>query len=219
MEEENKKPLKQLAYEQLKAAIASGVIVPGVLYSEQWCASYLGVSRTPVREALNQLKVEKLIMTHPNRGITLQTPSVADIWEIIQARTAVEGYCAAQLAKAAETPAGRKTLEKMQRIHSASEKKYVDPPLYLKLDADFHHEMIAFVGNPLLEKLVEDARFRLIPVGYLLAGVSSELCRAQAEHGEILSAILSTDPRRAYDSLERYLQAIGDVLTARLKDS
>ena len=83
---------KEQIYQYLKEAIIKGDLKPGEIYSEQQFADKLNVSRTPVREAILQLKSEDLVEIYNNRGLGIKPLTEADLEQIIQARIAIENY-------------------------------------------------------------------------------------------------------------------------------
>src|SRR5271167_1149024 len=95
--------LSQRAYQSLCKAIRDGAVVHGVLYSEKELAERLGISRTPVREALIELAREGLVTISPQRGFRLHALSHAEQREIFELRLAIDTYLVEQLSKVATT--------------------------------------------------------------------------------------------------------------------
>lgn len=96
--------LKEQAYNYLKNAILEVEIESRGIYSEQHFADRLNVSRTPIREAVLQLSQEGLVEIHPHLGVSIRELSAAEIEELFQVRTAIEGYCRKTAAEGARTP-------------------------------------------------------------------------------------------------------------------
>ena len=108
------KPLQESAYSHVRDKVLSGQLQPNVLYSETRMAAELNISRTPMKDALVRLSQEKLIDILPSKGFCLHVMSREDILQTYQARTAVEGFCAMQLALNRNTPGGQATLRAME---------------------------------------------------------------------------------------------------------
>jgi len=89
---------KDQIYQYLKEAVVKGELLPGEVYSEKQFADKLNVSRTPVREAVLQLKNDDLIEIFNNRGFGVKATSPDDLRQILQARLAIEGYAVLCLA-------------------------------------------------------------------------------------------------------------------------
>ena len=91
--------LKAQVYEYLKQAIINGDLKVGEIYSEQYFADKLSISRTPVREAILQLQHENMVEVKANRGIIVKPLLLDEIKKIIETRLAIEGYSYYILAK------------------------------------------------------------------------------------------------------------------------
>ena len=83
--------------DELRQMIIEGALVPGEQLGEARIAEQLGVSRAPVREALQQLVQQKLLVAARNKGVSVVTFSAADIWEIYDARYAIESHAAVRI--------------------------------------------------------------------------------------------------------------------------
>ena len=98
---QNHRPLREIVYEELKAQILKGDIKPGTRMMEVELAEVLGVSRTPVREAIRKLEKEGLVKIEPRRGAYASELSVKDMVDILEVRQSMEGlaayYCAQRI--------------------------------------------------------------------------------------------------------------------------
>ena len=102
--------LQEEAYAHIREQIVTGVLQEDQIYSETKLAAMIGISRTPVKDALVRLSQEKLIDILPSRGFRLHQMSEEDIWSTYQLRTAVEGFCVLHLAHRKDTPEGKECL-------------------------------------------------------------------------------------------------------------
>ncbi|WP_116998355.1 GntR family transcriptional regulator [Desertimonas flava] len=100
-------------YERLRAGIVEGRYAPGARLVEQAIAAELGVSRTPVREALRRLESDGLVTSERNRGVVVRSISAAEIDDLYELRGRLESY-------AAELAAGRRTAEQLAALHAAA---------------------------------------------------------------------------------------------------
>jgi DNA-binding GntR family transcriptional regulator len=134
--------------DELRQMIIEGSVLPGEQLGEARIAELLGVSRAPVREALQQLVQQKLLVAARNRGVSVVTFSAADIWEIYDARCAIETHAARRIldngpgARARATDRLRTVLE---RLKNAAKKG--DPRQISSADLDFHMTLVASAEN------------------------------------------------------------------------
>ncbi|MBC9824067.1 GntR family transcriptional regulator [Terrabacter sp. MAHUQ-38] len=134
--------------DELRQMIIEGTLMPGEQLGEARIAEQLGVSRAPVREALQQLVQQKLLVAARNKGVTVVTFSASDIWEIYDARCAIESHAAARIveggpgARARAADAMRMVLDKLRAAV-----KRGDPRQISAADLDFHMTLVAAAGN------------------------------------------------------------------------
>lgn len=88
------KPLREVVYETLREAIRTGALPPGERLMEIQLAEELGVSRTPVREAIRKLELERFVVMLPRRGTYVANLSLKDINEVFEIRAALDGLAA-----------------------------------------------------------------------------------------------------------------------------
>jgi DNA-binding GntR family transcriptional regulator len=108
-------PIRERAYEYLKAAVLSGRFTPGERLTEEHLAREMGISRTPIREALRKLESEGLIKALETRGFIVSRDSKAEVEEIFDIRAVLEGF-------ALRVISGRVTEEVLGRLHGCIEK-------------------------------------------------------------------------------------------------
>lgn len=136
--------LKEQAYKAILDAIVTGQVKRGQIYSEQWFADSFQISRTPVREALLQLRTEGLIEVRPNRGVIVRDLTEQDARNLMQMRGAIESYCASYMAEHFREPEAKAAIE---RIRAALERCHEN---FNQADEMLiHEEIIRFSKNPL----------------------------------------------------------------------
>ena len=108
--------LKRMAYESIRTSVLQRQLKRNVIYSEQWFADKFKISRTPVREALLQLRTEGLIDVLPTRGVIIHPLTLQDATDICHMRAAIEGYCSAYLAQHTQEPEAQKALERVKTV-------------------------------------------------------------------------------------------------------
>lgn len=216
------RPLQESAYRHVRDKVLSGALQPDVLYSETKMAAELGVSRTPMKDALVRLSQEKLIDILPSKGFRLHLMSCEDILQTCQARTAVEGFCAMQLALNRHTPAGQATVRMMEDALSAMDRLLAldragetGMDQLLECDLRFHQVLVDFSENDELRQLFNSYHYRLYFFALEAFRTEGRLEKASAEHWDILNAILdSEDPVgiRAYLAVMRHMEATRDIM-------
>jgi len=162
---ENYKPLRDIVFEHLRAAIISGVLKPGERLMELQLADDMGVSRTPVREAIRKLELEGLVSMVARRGAYVSDLSIRDIAETFEVRAALESL-AAGLAAERIVPEELEQLERvLVEIGTCEQQGTIER--IVELDEEFHALLFAATRNsPLAQELarkhIENAEHSLM---------------------------------------------------------
>ena len=191
--------------ESITSAIVERRLAPGTKLAEQKLADIFGVSRTLVRQALNQLSRDRLVTLEPARGAFVATPSVEEARQVFEVRAMLEAALARQLA-ARITDAQLREL----RQHLADERAAVartDVPGRTRLLADFHVVLARMLGNEVLAQLLEDllSRSSLISLMYQ-SSHSAEASRQ--EHEAVVEALARRDGRAAAKLMQDHLSSV-----------
>lgn len=216
------RPLQESAYNYIRDKVLAGQLQPDVLYSETRMAAELNISRTPMKDALVRLSQEKLIDILPSKGFRLHRMSSEDILQTYQARTAVEGFCAMQLALNRGTPAGQAAIRNMENILSSMDgfltRENAGEDLMaalLEYDLQFHQALVDFSENDELRQLFNSYHYRLYFFALEAFRVEGRLQQAREEHQDILNAVLDPDDPvgiRAYLAVMRHMEATRDIM-------
>lgn len=158
--------LRNEAYDRIRGKLALGQLAAGSEVSEPMLAEMLGISRTPVREALQQLEVEGLVERNPKRRTVVRSPDRQDVLDLFELREAVECYAVALAAKR-RTPADLDRLALLCRemdrpaneLQRSGDAMLSDTKLRRLLAADmgFHLLLIQATGNRHIMKIVADS--------------------------------------------------------------
>ena len=188
--------------DSITGAIVERRLMPGTKLAEQQIADIFGVSRTVVRQALNQLSRDRLVTLEPARGAFVAKPSPQEAREVFEVRAMLEAAMVKQLC-AQVTDAQIAEL----RAHLAAEAQAVartDVSGRTRLLADFHVVLARMLGNQVLADLLEDllTRSSLIALMYQ-SSHSAE--HSLAEHVAIVDALEKRDARAAVRLLESHL--------------
>ena len=195
-----------VAFAWLRDEILSGRMRPGQALSENEVAQRLGVSRTPVREAIIRLEGEGLLTVRPQVGTTvapIDVEAVADVQflrEAIECRTVA---LAAQRVTAADAKALRALLKEQARIAARG-----DHPTFVPLDDEMHRKLVAMSGRPRVWRAVEDAKAQLDRVRFLSLEDPAWLATIHRQHEEIVDRVVAGDAEGAVAAMSRHLRAV-----------
>ncbi|WBQ02759.1 GntR family transcriptional regulator [Kribbella sp. CA-293567] len=199
------------AYQYLRGTVLSDPAVSGTFINEQAVATEVGISRTPVREALLMLAAEDLVQLVPHRGAFVAPLPGREIAEMMQARGVIESWAAATcLASAAGAPVEpmAAVLEQQRAIVEAGDAKE-----FIELDSQFHALLVEAAGNTVLGRLYDSLRARHVLLGVVVLQRSTT--RRQdvlVEHQAIVDGLASGDPAAAEAAILRHLDTTGSIL-------
>ncbi len=147
--------LRDMVVERIRSSIVSGRSAPGTLFSVPALAGELNISTTPVREALLELARGGLVTPLRNRGFRVERISLEALNDLFFVREMLETSAAAELARCRSVDAAA-----LRRLARAVEAAVAtdDLPAYIEGDRAFHQEFVSQVGNPLLTRLIMEAR-------------------------------------------------------------
>jgi DNA-binding GntR family transcriptional regulator len=184
------------AYAWIRDRIFAGRFAPGAHLKEEELAARIGVSRSPVRDALRRLSGEGMVAMERDRGTYVNEFTREEIDEIFQLRAALEAYGAA-LAAQRMTPAVADRLDALAaKMEALERKKGADVfSRFSLLNNEFHRTILATAGSRRLESLLEP--LLSIPVfllkHYNWRGVEVDIKRSNVEHRELIDALRARD--------------------------
>jgi DNA-binding GntR family transcriptional regulator len=199
------------AYDHVKQAILDRAYPGGALLSEGELASEVGVSRTPVREALLRLEAEGLVRLYPKRGALVLPVSPQEITDVLETRELVETFTAGRGGLGPELAGELDRLLAAMTAHAEAG----DAKEFAHADRCFHRTIVAAAGNEILTQLYDALRDRQLRMARLTAGDPGRTADAIREHTEILAAVRSGDRRRVRAAIHRHLQTAGAALHGR----
>lgn len=192
--------LSQKVYRVLKTEIIKGSLKPGTKLSEGKIAEQMGVSRTPVREALKELSAEGFVKMNPNQAVVISNASVEDVQEVLQIRVVLEGL-AARLATKMISEEEIKELEKYQKQMEYYAKKD-DVLAFGEMDAEFHELILNVCGNNRLIQIRKNLSDQAHRYRIRSLSIPGRLKYSLKEHQEIVEALKRKDAEQA-DRLSR----------------
>jgi DNA-binding GntR family transcriptional regulator len=199
----HRKSTVELIADQLRDAIRDGVLPAGASLGEVEMAEQLGVSRGPLREAIQRLVQEGLLDAEPHRGVTVVQLCADDVRDIYFARAAVEAaLCRLVIAGDRETAADRLAAA-AQRMAEAARQR--DARALGEADLAFHETLAATSGSPRLQRIT---RTLLVETRMCMSGLQ-ETYRVPAdmagEHRALVDAIRDGDEARALAILDTHM--------------
>lgn len=180
------------AYHHLKARILSREYAGGSLLTEGEVADAVGVSRTPVREAMLRLSTEGLLRLYPKRGALVVSVSADEVRDILEARELLETHAIELVLEVADDALIKELAGLLEDMRRSADGRDVQG--FIQADRDFHRAMVAAGGNAILTKLYDSLRDRQLLMGaVLMRGAPQRISAAVDEHALILAAVQSGD--------------------------
>jgi len=204
--------LSEATYLRLRSEIVRGLLRPNERLVEAELAQRLAVSRTPIREGLQRLAADGLVISR-RRGWVVYEHTPGEIGEIYEIRSALEGYAARLAAERATDEQLSRVVEVMrgsEGILSAPRRRMVE------VNDRFHDAIIEASGNRRLAE--EIRRNRLYYFNYRLANLYSdeEVSASRAQHERIVRALLDRDPRKAEDITRHHIRYALETILAKV---
>ncbi len=191
--------LRESVYAQLRDWIVQGVLEPGEQLRDQELALRLGVSRTPVREALRRLEDEGLVETAKNRWTRVRPVDLKEAGQIYPIRAVLDGL-ALRLAFPWLDKASLSTMRKANRALQFALKN-ADIPAAVEADAAFHDEYVRHCGNPELMEIIRGLRVKHHRLELAYFGSPKLGLVSVEEHQGIMEAIKDADVEAAQQRL------------------
>lgn len=214
-ENPDKYSLRGMVFSKIRENILSGKYVEDEELKEIAIGQELGVSRTPVREALRQLELEGLVKIIPNKGAFVAGISNKDIHDIYMIRSYLEGLC----ARWACENVTKEQLEKMEEAIYLSEfhTKKENYDQVVEMDSRFHELMYQSCGSKILGHLLRDYHQYVHSIRKVTLADPVRAANSNKEHSAILEAISRRDgdtaEKLAHDHIS---QAIGNIMNHNL---
>jgi DNA-binding GntR family transcriptional regulator len=206
----------QQAYEHIRSKLTLGLFDGGDL-SEPGLARELGISRTPVREAIRQLASEGLLEQRPKQGTFIRRPDRRELDEIYQVRILLEPFAASQAAKLFDASGLRElhtllagmaeTIARCRRIDDEAGRERL-LQVFAGKDTAFHESILRAGANRRIQKIVADANIVALAMAFpkdSRLGALHGMVRAYREHQKIARALKRRDSRAARLAMLRHL--------------
>lgn len=204
--------LQQQTYEVIKWRIITLAFRPGEYLSESAISLQLGLSKTPVRQALNRLMHEGMVQIIPRKGVIVNPISLEEVHELTQVRALNEGLCAALAATHA-------TAEDIAAMGSILERsgpliEQRDREQLMILDHNFHQAMARAARNRVLADLLMGLHDRALRFWFIALGEQEQLYRIQHEHKAVFEAIAAHDSEAAAEAIRAHVESFHRAIVA-----
>jgi len=196
-------PVRDQVLRKLRNAIVSGRFQPGQRLRERELVALMGVSRTPIREALRRLELEGLITTAPYRGPVVTHATLEDARQLYETRAALEGQAVALFTQKADGPALARLKGYIDDAKQALARKR--PAGVLTANNAFHDELAGGCGNALVHSLIANLRDRIVLLRVESLSYPGRRARAIAEHRAIVRMIERGDADGARRLIEQHI--------------
>ena len=192
---QNHRPLREIVYEELKRQILVGEIAPGTRMMEVELADVMGVSRTPVREAIRKLEKEGLVTIEPRKGAYASNISIKDMVDVLEVRQGLEGMAAAIASGKITETQKTELLNVVEKYKAAVAAANIEE--IIKYDEAFHSMIISISGNKTLMQVFSTVQELALRFRYIYYDDFNRYESMPREHQLIEEAIMSGDAEKA----------------------
>jgi Transcriptional regulators len=210
--------IREKAYLHIQQLIATGTLAPGSGVSELSLAKELGSSRTPIREAMNQLAAEGLLEQGKSGGMLIAQLKREDIVELYELREALEVHAVSKISRFPMSPADKDRLQflvdeigRLQRDLQKSKKSTLDEKQmerFIACDMGFHALLMSMTQNSRLQKIINDTRLLISIFAIHRRGHDAKALEAiQQYHQRVLDAVVDQKGNAAMTALAEHIQA------------
>lgn len=207
--------LADVAYEAIRERLLTLDIRPGDPLNDEALARKLGFGRTPVREALKRLEVDRLVVTYPRRGTFATKVDITDLAYISEIRAQLEPLAASRAARVA-TEATRRELAQIMKDVEAFDAAGAGVVDMLHCDAKVHRGIYRAAGNPHLEDTLIRYDNLATRIWCLVIDQLPHLAGHLHEHFDLLQAVIDGDAARAAELARRHVDGFEAAVRSAL---
>ncbi|MDG9705195.1 GntR family transcriptional regulator [Streptomyces sp. DH37] len=208
-------PAAERVYAHVKQAVLERHYEGGVLLTEGELAEAVGVSRTPVREALLRLEVEGLIRLYPKKGALVLPVSAQEIGDVVETRLLVEEHAVRKAV-----PAPPELLDRLAELLEQQRRQAEtgDLAAVAATDRCFHATVVRAAGNQILERLYDQLRDRQLRMGVaVMHSHPDRIAKNITEHSEILRTLRTGDAEAAAEAVRRHVGSVRHLLRGEVR--
>lgn len=196
------RPQGRDTYERILSDIRTGLLTPGDRITETEIAARLGISRTPVREAMRQLESDGLITHTPRAGTTIRQLDYSEVSELYEMRAVLESTAARFAARAASDVEVEELASVHQRMCQATDTHQI-----YQLNQQFHRCLLDASRNRFLLSAAQSIEKTLLILGPSTLNESERPAQANDEHAKVVGAIKTRDPALAETAMREHIES------------
>jgi GntR family transcriptional regulator, rspAB operon transcriptional repressor len=206
--------LKDQAYARLKELIKTGEAPSGTFFSEKRLSSLLGMSKTPIRAALERLEAEGFVTTSPRQGAVVRGLSLKEVVDLFDLRFALETFVVRHLAGRLNEPQARRIRENLEAQLLCAETGDVDR--YTQLDTDFHVAICDCFGNQEIVRIMWHLKDKLyLVILNVMRQNPTRMETSTEEHSKVVDELIDGDGERAAAAMLKHLEYGKQFLLSR----
>ena len=208
-------PLRDVVFNTLRQEILTGKLKPGERLMEIHLANKLGVSRTPIREAIRKLELEGLVIMIPRRGAEVAQITWKNLKEVLEVRRALD-------VLVIELACERMTQEELDTLYKACEKfkaatKTLDTRKIAEADVELHDIIIASTGNRRLTQLLNNLAEQMYRYRFEYLKDATQHEMLVQEHYEMYQSILNKDKESAAKAVCKHIDNQEEAIIRQLQ--
>ncbi|MFP4697798.1 MAG: GntR family transcriptional regulator [Eubacteriales bacterium] len=196
-------PLRDVVFNTLREAILKGELVPGQRLMEKQLADRMGVSRTPIREAIRKLELEGLVVMVPRKGAEVARITEKDLKNVLEIRCALEELAVRIACKKINESEVRELRSTITEFAEAIDQKDFDS--IVEKDVEFHDIIFQATGNEKLIQILNNLREQIYRFRVEYIRKADNHYNLLKEHEEILNAIENKNVERARKVAEQHI--------------
>lgn len=208
-------PLRDVVFNTLRKAILKGELAPGERLTEKKLAEKMGVSRTPIREAIRKLELEELVVMVPRKGAEVAMITEQSIRDVLEVREALEGLAVTIASHSMREEDREKLIQANKAFKIAANSK--NKKEIAKIDIEFHDIIYTSTKNRKLIQIINNLReqmyrFRLEYIEQIV-----DYSGLVHEHDVLVESIITKDEKRAREIVTQHIRNQEKVVIEKIK--
>lgn len=208
-------PLRDVVFQTLRQAILRGELEPGERLMEIQLAERLGVSRTPVREAIRKLELEGLVVMVPRKGAEVASISEKSLRDVLEVRKALEELAAELACKRRDEQDEKELDEKLIAFEKEINGK--DLTKIAELDVEFHEAIYHATKNEKLIQMLNNLREQMYRYRFEYIKEEDKRRSLTEEHRQIVNAIKKSDHIAAREAIRRHIDNQESAVSSKIR--
>ena len=203
--------------DMLRDMIMTGKLKEGDKVNEGKLCETMGISKTPLREALRVLSVEGLIRLIPDRGAFVTKPEFEEITEMFDVMSLLEGFCASEACQKMTS----NNFARLEKLHAKLEENFErhDQEEYIRINNQYHSLVQEIAGNRTLNQIVDGLRKKILLYRFQSLNLPERFASSIREHRDLLEAFRQRNHPRAEALMREHLQNQSQALGTLVEQS